>query len=86
MKKANRSALNAEVEEHMHDTFVYAPQSRVGVEIAHVNGGVHLYDVPVVGPERSRQADEAQSPADASCGHHQAQMHLHPAHGGSLGL
>lgn len=50
------SALNGEVEEQKHDfpTFVYAPQSRVGVEIAHVQSGVHLYDVPMVGPERSR--------------------------------
>lgn len=82
------SVLNGEVEEDKHEfrTFVDAPQPRVGIEIAHVHGGVHLYDVPIVGAERSRQKDEAESPADASCGHHQAQMYLHPAHGGSLGL
>lgn len=50
------SARNGEVEEQERDfpTFVDAPQSRVGVELAHVHGGVHLDDVPVVGPQRGR--------------------------------
>lgn len=61
-----------------------APQSRVGVEIAHIHGGVYFYDVPIVGPDRNGQKDKAEGPADASCGHHQAQLHLH--RGSALGL
>lgn len=47
------------------------PQSRVG---AHVLGvarvpGIHLYDVPVVGTEGSRQKGEAEEPTDARGDH-----------------
>lgn len=62
-------------------TFIGAPQSRVWRDyvfiVARVHG-IHIYDVPVVGSEGSRQKGEAQQAADAGCDHQRAEGYLHP--------
>lgn len=49
------------------------------LKVAHVHR-IHLYDVPILGSERSRQKCEAQNTADASCDHQRAKGYLHPVH------
>lgn len=61
-------------------TFVDAPQSRVRAHVLKVADvhRIHLYDVPVLCSEGSRQKREAQDTADAGCDHQTAKGYLHP--------
>lgn len=47
------------------------------LSVAHIHR-IHLYDVPVIGSESSRQESEAHETADAGCDHHRAKVNLHP--------